>query len=592
MADENQKQISQRYQDVIPTYTRGHYLRNFRNFLGMVAIVGGFVAALGFRFYGNAEFFNTGPISKNHAAFANQCEACHLGASTDLLSILPFGHSKEFLKGSETELLNSLRSAGQMAMERVATIAQDATATAANPDSLKRFTDGEALKKLADATEAALSHVNIDRIDEACLRCHPGLSLHQPGPVAVAYRETSSELSVVLAEKCSSCHKEHVGHIKMADVTSQTCSDCHGDAARLKASHKKLPYKGRFVKGESQNLKLTDGRTQWVPASVSGEEAKVFPSFDKGHPPFLYERAGSVDKSTIKYNHAFHENSSQVQKLLTPAQKQMGCTACHQVDSKGYGIAPITYEAHCKQCHTLSIDPDVPGLHLPHGDPEQIRQFVGSLTVNWEDYAKKALGVRDAASLQAFLQERKVSRERRGLTSFDAFQERIFFTGDPPASRSDSGQYLPACAKCHDVQRATPVPIVAPSRIPDQWLSRGPYPHAPHLHMSCLDCHGSAKKSEKTEDINLPSMSICVECHRPRDYSKVKLDSVAALAPTYGIASPEVALKQRSEGGIAMECLDCHKYHVPAAENTISNALKNRAEKTAPETPLKPTAQR
>jgi hypothetical protein len=76
-------------------------------------------------------------------------------------------------------------------------------------------------------------------------------------------------------------------------------------------------------------------------------------------------------------------------------------------------------------------------------------------------------------------------------------QKRVFFSGFPPMEKARSGQFLPACAKCHTVTDAQPVPVVARTNMPDGWLTRGPYKHAAHLHMELLE-----KPEAKTDQVH------------------------------------------------------------------------------------------
>ncbi|MEO7319668.1 MAG: hypothetical protein ABIZ56_11820, partial [Chthoniobacteraceae bacterium] len=62
-----QKQIAQKYKDNLDYYRRGHFLRRLKLILFLLAIFVSIGAVFGFRFWGNKQYFNTGPISQNHA---------------------------------------------------------------------------------------------------------------------------------------------------------------------------------------------------------------------------------------------------------------------------------------------------------------------------------------------------------------------------------------------------------------------------------------------------------------------------------------------------------------------------------------------
>ena len=550
MPEPTQKQIAAKYRDDLTYYKKTHPFRRIRFWLSVLFFFGGLVWAVGFhRLGGKAEFFNTGPISENHAPFANDCAACHTGASTDMLSILPVEKTKAAF-GRGTPILEVLKSAGSKAMA-------SAKENVSEPG------------KLAAAASDALNKVNLDRIDRACLQCHDGMSLHQPGTKAVMFRESQKELSLVGAEACSSCHHEHVGTARMKLPTDKTCIDCHGNEQKMTASLQRAKFDGKWAAAHSQNARIGDV-VQWLPAATVGEKPKVISAFAQGHPAFLYETPGAKDRAQLKFNHARHFADD-----ITPlnAGRKLECRQCHVPDGDGIGMQRISYDQHCQKCHSLGADPDLPGFNIPHHDPQKVRDFLASLYLQWSDYAAKRFNITDAATLKAFLDQRGEKFKQHWPTSIEEVQKRVFFTGDPPMEKATRGQFLPACIKCHTVTDAKPVPVVERTNLPDGWLTRGPYKHAAHLHMDCKDCHGAAEKSQDTADILLPSQKLCAECHRSRDYAVVEKTPSKRIAPTFGDYSPEAAKKQRKEGGVFDSCLGCHKYHVPAAEIEIARSL-------------------
>src|SRR5208337_4934662 len=115
--------------------------------------------------------------------------------------------------------------------------------------------------------------------DKACLACHDAPP-HNP-------RQT-------FTPPCSSCHVEHAGRMRLADISDAGCTQCHS------------------------NLKTNDGQ-RVVDPSVAG--------FDKKHPEFAVLRPGQSDPGTINLNHYVH---------LQPTVRgprgsvQMVCDDCHR----------------------------------------------------------------------------------------------------------------------------------------------------------------------------------------------------------------------------------------------------------------------
>jgi hypothetical protein len=79
MADPSrtQKQIADRYKGNLGYYKKRHPWRLARFVVSFLAIVGGVAAIWLFQTHGKETFFNSGPISSNHAAFADDCASCH-----------------------------------------------------------------------------------------------------------------------------------------------------------------------------------------------------------------------------------------------------------------------------------------------------------------------------------------------------------------------------------------------------------------------------------------------------------------------------------------------------------------------------------
>ena len=72
-----QKQIAERYKGNLGYYKKKHPWRVARWCASLLAISGGLAGIIVFQERGNEEFFSSGKISSNHAAFAQDCAKCH-----------------------------------------------------------------------------------------------------------------------------------------------------------------------------------------------------------------------------------------------------------------------------------------------------------------------------------------------------------------------------------------------------------------------------------------------------------------------------------------------------------------------------------
>jgi len=72
-----QKQIAERYKGNLGYYRKRHPWRVARWLVSLLAFAAGTAGIILFQRHGNEEFFSSGKISDNHAAFAQNCAKCH-----------------------------------------------------------------------------------------------------------------------------------------------------------------------------------------------------------------------------------------------------------------------------------------------------------------------------------------------------------------------------------------------------------------------------------------------------------------------------------------------------------------------------------
>jgi hypothetical protein len=531
MADRNptQKQVAAKYTGNLHYFRQPHYFRRLRWACFAAAVVLSIAGALTFRFWGKQSAFSTGPISENHARFASDCRACHLDADRDL-----FG-----------SLLHSPVHTG---------------ATAAP----------------SPAAAKLLSRTALSLMDQACLQCHPTSGLHLPQSTGLALRTVSSELNVVHATSCAVCHREHIGTQRMALPERQSCATCHDNADELRRTRRSLRLDKPDVAATGENRDLGDGIVRFIAAPRAVGTLPAFPNYAQGHPAFGYEQPGARDPADLKFNHARHLRGD------LPALKSgpLTCNTCHQSGAGGVFYQPVRYEKHCQECHSLQIQPSLPQLRVPHGDPEKVRFFLASLESSFEA-AIRAEGVADPSQIARRVGGEMQALRRRGLNTLDDLERRVFLEGDPrddPGTRlmrAGNPKFLTECAKCHTVTPggANRAPSVQPPNIAERWIQRGPFTHLPHEHMACTDCHGTATKSKLTSDILLPPQALCAECHRPQaPHAPQPWEMVKANAgsPPHGEA---LAAAQRSAGGVKWDCQSCHVFHAPPDATAVTQSL-------------------
>ena len=371
---------------------------------------------------------------------------------------------------------------------------------------------------------------SFERIDRACAKCHQQHDFHEP--------------NVVMNRSCSACHKEHQGLDGMMAVATLDCASCHNNSEVMRASAdrgKQLPPTRFHLNPKMVNLRQatlqltrpTDGYT------------KTFASFSEGHPPFQLQRENVRDNDVLRFNHQRHLNSSDIPP--TKAGK-LDCNYCHQPEPNGRYMQPISFEAHCQECHSLQFDVRNPDFQLPHGDAQLVRTFLRSLPAQYAELARRKRGLTNETKINEFA----VQQVRQLLTQFPNAQElerSVFFTKDPykgsQQNDASSRAKYTGCAFCHEVKQAAgisyPTAEITPKPVMiERWLPHAHFNHAKHAMVaSCRECHVAAQSSRLTSDVLIPAKESCVRCH--------------------------------SGGGIARkasECATCHLYHSPGQPST------------------------
>lgn len=370
---------------------------------------------------------------------------------------------------------------------------------------------------------------SFERIDRACGQCHKQHDFHEP--------------NVVTNRSCSACHKEHQGLHGMMAVANLDCASCHNNIKIMQASAER----GRQLPPTRFHLnpKLVNFRqiTLQRPRPADGY-TKTFASFSEGHPPFQLHRENVHDNDVLRFNHERHLNRSDIPP--TKAGK-LDCNYCHQPEPNGRYMQPISFEAHCQECHSLQFDVRNPDFQLPHGDAQLVRTFLRTLPAQYTELARRKRGMTNETKINEFA----VQQVWQLLTQFsnpEELERSVFFTTDPykASQRNDASSRAKytGCAFCHEVKQAAGISyptaeITKPVMI-ERWLPHAHFSHAKHATVaSCRECHVAAASSRLTSDVLIPAKESCVRCH----------------------SAPGIARK-------ASECATCHLYHSPDRPST------------------------
>ncbi len=379
---------------------------------------------------------------------------------------------------------------------------------------------------------ASLKFTN-EGIDNRCETCHKQHSFHHP--------------SVVNARSCTTCHQEHEGTGPMAAPGDVQCLRCHDNATEMAAA---------ATKGKSLHAAALDFRPgmDWkvFPTPIRSREFVTLTSFVKDHPEFrVADRKLQLhETNSLLFNHYRHLVDTKDIPALSDGRR-LDCAVCHEPAPGGAFMRPISYERHCRDCHSLQFDIENPDLKVPHGRAEHARAFLRSLPLEYADIAQRK-GIKEEPAIRSFVAG-EMKRLQGEFTEGSLLENLVLLTVKNDSARNTfltTHRMGPAqraqfdgCATCHEV---TAKPFEAPDIVvpwtPDRWMVRAEFDHSKHRTfdgkpVECIECHAAAKNDltgKRTADILMPSKAMCIRCHSP-------------------------------QGKVASDCSTCHKYHAPQA---------------------------
>jgi hypothetical protein len=329
-------------------------------------------------------------------------------------------------------------------------------------------------------------------MDQACVRCHQGLVHHR--------EEIPDDVP-----NCVGCHREHRGAVALSAISDGSCTTCHADL-----------------------------RTVTGPSTHYSRHVTDFAS----HPEFAVLRQGQSDSARIRFNHAKHLPQS---GLPGPDGKPVAlkCASCHQPTPDGRYMKPIAFQAHCASCHSNALVYDMArfrDLGVIHGlQPELVRGLVRERYTQFIHQNPAALKGDEAARVHPIpgrpIRRPAIEAEWAWVGPQVENADRILF-------RSLSG-----CRYCHNVVDANGTCQISPTDIPQRWFSHSQFSHFIHrlspnrpggreattTGENCTACHEFARQSTTTNDVLMPSIGKCRECHAPESNprDRARIDCVA-----------------------------------------------------------------
>jgi hypothetical protein len=452
-----QKQIAERYKGNLGYYRKKHLWRRARYWVSFLTIVSGIAAIVFFQTYGREKFFNSGPISSNHAAFADNCAKCHD---------------------------KSLVTSGTLTGQKFREVVQD------------RFRNGVAFEPIDLKCETchrlhAFHEANVVQ-NRSCSVCHQE---HQgPGP-----------MRAVASFNCASCHN---------NTETMEASAQKGMQIQWKDFHRH-PYPA--AQNVLELARPVRGYTQTFAAFWNGhpefqlQRDKVRdPDYDEKTRHdilrFNHQRHLAPDipwvngkKLDCNYCHKPDPQGRYYQRITFAAH----CQSCHslQFDAKNPDLKiphgdvslartflrtlPAQYADYARLKKGITREADVAKFAV-----QQVRQLLETFHTGDE-------------------------LERTVFFTIDPYKP---MRGMPGATRANFTGCA-YCHEVNSTANAAPI-IVKPILI-DRWMPRAGFDHVkhqidPHTQqpLDCNFCH-HAEQSRETADVLMPAKANCVTCHSP-----------------------------------------------------------------------------
>lgn len=330
-----------------------------------------------------------------------------------------------------------------------------------------------------------------------CVNCHA-----QPPH---AEHETNSP-------DCFTCHAEHRGATKLADIPDDTCRSCH---ANLEA-HVKLPV------AQLASLRFAQGR-------YSFESIARIRDFGDSHPELIYPK----DANTLRFNHKLHLQPRGIFNA-TGKREVLACTNCHALTTVRDKVDPVAldFEQHCQRCHRLTFDDRYPNDQVPHGGDNM--KVYGAVFA--ASSGASAIVGKPAAEVRRILASRAASGPEQ-----QAYLRKANFV------------FRDKCSVCHEIRSRGNQLAATPPVILTTWLASAGFTHGRHRTIDCETCHKGVRGSVATGDVLMPRRADCTSCHSPNAKASQAGSSCRAcheyhLRPQRPVAS--ALLAQAGMGGL------------------------------------------
>lgn len=415
---------------------------------------------------GGKEFISRGPVAGVHAAWDNQCQACH----ADFKPMTKGNVASAFFGQSGShDFASNLR---------------------------------------CEQCHAGTDHNDKMKLDmtQSCGGCHRD------------HRGRDTSLVRLADADCTSCHanlKANVADGKQTDFESIASFATHPEFKPLKNDPGRLKF--------NHKLHMTPGQVDPPDAAGPMTLGRIADAATRKRYAEAPWQLNKADGEAVVLDCASCHRLDAGDWGITMKDKPASLAASAlRPRAAGAYMQPINYELHCAACHPLTFDAKVKGkdgqlIAAPHGlQPAQVRDFI------FGAYADKMGGEGIKQWLQDAMKsaanpERPLPGKRPQASVGDATAEAAEYVFNSNVDRADnflkSGKT--ACGECHEYAVSGKTKTIEPVLVNDVWLPHAKFSHTAHRAFECRGCHKDAYTSEKSSAILIADVTSCRECHSP-----------------------------------------------------------------------------
>lgn len=311
--------------------------------------------------------------------------------------------------------------------------------------------------------------------NEACESCHRQIGWHFALDTPQAQKTHDAVFtSDTSGGRCAACHRDHKGFKALKRQDAPLCTECH---SKLGTKHPGI--------GQTDIADFVDKHPPFRLSMRRWDPAKGAPVTSR-----VAQKDKPQERSNLRFPHDVHLDASGVRS--PGGRLRMQCTDCHEPDAVGVRFKPIEMKRHCQACHLLSFEPAAPAREAPHGNVGEVATAVG-------EFYSHAM-----------------------VTGMQVDRHRLTLSGNTSGDKKTNSVLAwmmgkeGTCGMCHTItqtqkagkQEFNLLPVVQNSH----WMPKARFQHTQHNTFDCRACH-AATQSSKSEDILIPDIANCRECH-------------------------------------------------------------------------------